>query len=375
MDETKLPYVFALNCIERLAGRRVLDILNEFQGDPEAAWKAGPEWTIRNEKMNSYGLSEIKKVYEKIDPDKLYRQYLDAGCKVTVYGDEDYPQMLSQIYDPPLLLFYYGELPEPDEICITVIGTRKCTNYGKQVAEIFARDLAEQGIVIVGGMARGIDSAGHRGALNGGGKTVAVLGSGLDVIYPPENDKLYAQICANGAVVSEFPLGTGPLARNFPRRNRIMSGFSQGILVVEAGEKSGTSLTVDYALQQGRDVFAVPGPVTASSSKGTNRLLKQGAKFALCAEDIRSEYCSEPPKVVYRKKTKEQDAEAGITGPEQKLMELLQTPMRLDEIQAEEGIDMDVSQLSVTLTLMEIRGLVRQLPGNYYQTVVKTIRA
>ena len=371
----QFPYLLAFQRIDRLTGRKIREILAAWHGDAAAAWQAGPNWPELGNHFSPKGLAEIAKVYHATDPVKLYEEYLASGCSVTMLGEEDYPSLLAKIYDPPLMLFYYGKLPEPKDICIAMIGSRNYTYYGKQVAEIFSRDLAAQGMVVVSGMARGIDSFCHKGALAAGGRTIAVLGSGLDVIYPRENAGLYREIIASGAVVSEFPLGTEALPRHFPQRNRIISGLSQGLLVVEAGEKSGTMLTVDYALEQGRDVFAVPGPIISPTSKGTNRLLKQGAKIALSPEDVWSEYFTEPLRPVKIQKQQGAQPSPQVSDTEKLLLKRLMTPMRPDDILAQQEITLSAQELSALLTMLEIRGLVKQLPGNYYQTVVKTIYA
>ena len=192
------------------------------------------------------------------------------------------------IYDRPAFLYVRGNLNK-DDINIAVVGSRQASTYGKYTTEKISRELALKGLTIVSGMARGLDSAAHRGALTAHGRTVAVLGSGLDVIYPPENKKLFADIIQNGAVISEFPLGTPPRSTNFPARNRIISGMSYGVVIVEAGEKSGSLITARLALEQGREVFAVPGSIDTAGSRGTNKLIKQGAKLIENVDDILEE--------------------------------------------------------------------------------------
>jgi DNA processing protein len=220
--------------------------------------------------------------------DNILRQVetLDkSGITVITYLDDFYPAKLAEIYDSPALLYVQGNLL-PDEINMAVVGSRAASTYGKYTTERISRELALRGITVVSGMARGIDSAAHRGALSAHGRTIAVMGSGLDVIYPPENKKLFQTISQNGAVISEYPLGTKPLAFNFPSRNRIISGMSYGVVVVEAGEKSGSLITARLAAEQGREVFAVPGSIDSANSRGVNSLIKQGAKLIENIDDI-----------------------------------------------------------------------------------------
>ena len=371
MDKQQIPFYLAFNCIYRLRSKHVVGILNSFGGDAESAWHHPEKWA---EAAGLAPAAAEDALAQKLnlDPQSLYGQFLNAGCGVTFYTDEDYPLLLDQIYDPPLVLFYRGSLPDADDLTIAIIGSRKATPYGKQVANIFARDLATQGAWIVSGMARGIDSICHKGALEAGGKTLAVLGCGIDVIYPPENSRLYADICDNGAVVSEFPLGTAALAQNFPRRNRIISGLSRGVVVVEAGANSGTMHTVNYALEQGKDIFAVPGPITSPCSKGTNKLIKESPMMvmATCADDIWKLYSDKPMRRANIRKSGGKTAGSGDE-KERAVLELLTLPMQIDEIAEKTG--MTAAQVGAELTMMEINGTVKQLPGKYYQATVKKI--
>ncbi|MDO4732148.1 MAG: DNA-processing protein DprA [Bacillota bacterium] len=388
----QIPYYLGFNSLTKLSPRKARLLLEYFQQDVEAAWHGQEQWREALGEKNEKRLQEILAQRQQADPAGLYQNFLACGCGLCILGDPDYPELLSHIYDPPVLLFYYGVLPEPEDICIAMIGSRDFTTYGRQVAGIFSRDLATQGITVVSGMARGIDSICHEGAIHAGGRTLAVLGSGLDVVYPRGNSSLYQQICQQGAVISEFPLGMPALRGNFPQRNRIISGLCQAVLVVEASEKSGTMLTVGYALDQGRDVFAVPGPVTSPNSRGTNRLIRDGARMALSAEDIYSEYGNvslwqkeEPlPKralsaAAPAKEEPPQKADArgellpGLSQTERILLRRLLTPVQLDELAMDPELADDAAHLAATLTMLEIRGLVKQLPGKYYQAVVKNI--
>jgi len=212
------------------------------------------------------------------------------NVKILTRLDEDYPKQLKNIYSPPLVLYVQGILPAEDEPAIAVVGTRRATEYGRVAAARISGELAHRGVVIVSGMARGIDAIAHMAAIRSKGKTVGVMGSGLDVIYPSEHRKLYGQIAESGAVITEFAFGTKPDKSNFPIRNRIISGLSYGTLIIEASEKSGTLITGKYALEQGRELFAVPGNITSKQSIGTNYLIKTGAKLIQRADDIMNEF-------------------------------------------------------------------------------------
>ncbi len=277
-------------------------------------------------------------------------------------GEPGYPALLEEIYDPPPVLYARGARTPQMEKCIAVIGTRHCTRYGVRTAKNLAGELAQSGCAIVSGMARGIDTAAHAGALEAGGFTIAVLGGGPDVVYPAENQKIYENILQSGCVVSEYYPGTAPSPGNFPARNRIISGLSQATIVVESREKGGSMITVRMAQEQGREVFAVPGNIDSPASKGTNRLIGEGAMPVTCAEDVLFAMGWQPD----RKKQGQKDA------PLQAMNEMEQTVFSLLE-QGELTLDamcqassLRASELSACLTLMEIRGIIKQLPGRVY---------
>ncbi len=284
----------------------------------------------------------------------------------------DFPKALLSIPDPPPYLYVKGTICKKDENAIAVVGTRVPTQYGISAAESISRELACSGITIVSGMARGIDAAAHRGALAAAnGRTIAVLGSGIDVIYPSDNKKLYEQIISNGAVVSEFPIGTAPLAENFPQRNRIISGLVKGVLVVEASEKSGSLITAGLSLDYGRDVFALPGNITSFKSKGTNKLIKQGAKLVEDARDILEELSIsgtgiavaglKPAPTVPDSLRKIQ---AGLSSEEEKIINLLDEPSFIDTIIQRTGLP--AQKISALLLDMELKGLVQQQAGKQF---------
>jgi|WetSurMetagenome_2_1015567.scaffolds.fasta_scaffold00086_13 DNA processing protein len=210
----------------------------------------------------------------------------EAGVTALTFGDREYPESLRQIDDTPILLYMKGRIIDSDKYAVGIVGSRHMSLYGKEIAMNFASELASKGITVVSGMARGIDTTAHKGALKAGGRSIAVLGCGIDTVYPPENEQLMEQMSQKGAVISEFPLGTPPIRENFPKRNRLISGLSLGVLIVEAAAGSGSLITASYALEQGKDIFAVPGGITSINSVGSNALIKKGAKLVQNVDDI-----------------------------------------------------------------------------------------
>ncbi len=247
----------------------------------EEAWQSNLEGILEKNIIE-----KIKWKKPKINPDKEYEKLTKKGIKVLTIKDKNYPKLLKEIYAPPAILYIKGKLSEP---CLSIVGSRQLSPYGYRTAPKLSFDLAKKGLTIVSGLAKGIDTLAHQAALKANGKTIAVLGSGLDNIYPRDNKKLFEEITQNGAVISEFPLGAPPKGQHFPQRNRIVSGLSLGVLVIEAGERSGSLITARQALEQNRDVFAVPGPINSLTSAGTNGLNKMGAKPVTEANDILEE--------------------------------------------------------------------------------------
>lgn len=334
-----------------------VDILNYF-GSWEEAWK-------NLDDPQKFGLSAVlsdKLVYERknLQPEKLAEELERKGIKVITRFDDAFSKELLQIPNIPCILYYCGDLSLFNSKSIAVVGSRKATLYGmKQAKEISSR-LADYGITIVSGMARGIDAAAHEGALETG-KTVAVLGSGLDVLYPRENMTLYSKIKNKGLVISEFPAGTGPYKQNFPIRNRIISGLSLGVFIVEAQAQSGTLITCDHALEQGKDVFALPGPVTSPNSIGTLRLIQNGAKLVIDAEDILDELGFEVRK---EKLFMQRSETVKLNHEEKKMMECFcWEPVHIDKLLANNDKHKAIHEILLSL---EIKGLIKQLPGKYY---------
>jgi DNA processing protein len=295
------------------------------------------------------------------------RAVQSAACQIMTQHDEEYPALLKAIEDPPPVLYVKGDLGDPMALGIAVVGSRRPSTYGKVVAEQLAKGLADCGVTVVSGLARGIDSVAHLSALEHGGRTIAILGCGLGHMYPPENHRLAERVSHQGAVVSEFPMTTKPDRLNFPLRNRTISGLSLGTVVVEAGERSGALITAQWALEQGREVLAVPGNVTAPTSRGTNRLIKMGAKLVEDVDDILDEL---PPYALVRTRervpTQKEFCRVDSTPEERRLLELLDAvePRPIDWLIEEAHFP--TSMVSSLLLKLELEEKVRQLPGKLF---------
>jgi DNA processing protein len=289
---------------------------------------------------------------------KLLQQY---KIKLMTYWDEEYPEALKRIYDPPAFIYYKGSLKIEDKLAMAIVGTRVPTQYGKIVTEQLCKELVENDITVVSGLARGIDTLAHRNVIMNKGRTLAVLGCGLDRVYPPENKKLAEEIAENGALLSEYPLGTMPDAGNFPRRNRIISGLSLGVLIIEAGMKSGALITAFQALEQNREVFAVPGPINSAKSIGTNQLIKEGAKLVQNVSDILKELAGQ----IESKTKKAEQRIANLNKIETEVYNLLsKEPVHVDRlVQCTQKSAPEI--LAILLTL-ELLGLIRQLSGKMF---------
>lgn len=302
----------------------------------------------------------------------------ELGGDILILDDGSYPALLREIDDPPPVLYVRGDWQSCfDQPCIGVIGSRKCSTYGENASEMLSRDLASRGITVVSGLARGIDTAGHRGAIRGHGKTVAVMGTGLDSIYPKENNGLVREIiAAGGCVVTQFPLGTPPIPENFPYRNRIISGLSHGVVIIEASERSGSLITARLAMEQNREVMAVPGNITSRNSFGTNYLIKTGAKLVQQWQDIVAEMPSEIAAAILPPKIDEPKAEDARRQPELVPADMSANERKVWEaLTADESIHIDVlleatglsfGDLNSALVALDIRDLIRVLPGKHY---------
>lgn len=363
-----VPHLLALHSLAGMNNERLRKIMDYYR-DPVFAWEDSDHWadipTLGQEVAQNLHLAK-----NQLDMEQLYERFLKLGAHIISMYDPGYPEGLSHIYEAPVVLYYKGTLPDKDTLSIAMVGTRHSTAYGRMVAEDLAKDLARQGVWVISGMARGIDSCCHKGALEVGGKTIAVLGSGLDVIYPKENTDLYYEITENGCVVSEFPLGCTPLPRNFPVRNRIISGLSQGIVVVEAAEKSGTLITVDYGMEQGKTIFAVPGPITSKQSKTPHRLIREGAKLVTNGEDIIEEFTYLFPAIKQTTKINgPQTTDLVLSEIEQKIVDSLTMAVHFENILVETGLS--AKELSSVLFFLEMKGYIKQLPGQYYIAEIK----
>ena len=286
------------------------------------------------------------------------------GFQVVSVLDDNYPELLRTIHNPPFVIYCAGNLELWNSFCLAIVGSRNATHYGRTTARKLGEELAAYGVVVVSGMARGIDAEAHVGALNTG-TTIAVLGSGINVVYPRENQSLYERIRMQGLIISEFPMDSPPDSKHFPMRNRLISGLSRGVIVVEARERSGALITADLALEQGLDVMAVPGPITSKNSVGTNRLIQQGAKLVMDVEDIISEYpnfnwqLASPPIMVEGMLFAEEDSE------EAEILQLIEVDgIHFDELL--QRTSLDHGTLSSLLLKLELKGIVTSTPGNYY---------
>ena len=340
-------------------------LLEKALGNMEEAWRAS-EAALAAAGLDRRTVSQIIQRRPQLDPDTAMAQMNDHGVRAVTWHDPEYPSPLKETYDPPPVLFLKGRLLPQDQRAVAVVGTRRATAYGREACATLVGDLARSGVTIVSGLALGIDGVSHRVAIEAGGRTIAVLGSGLDVIYPAEHRPLAQQVAQAGALVSEHPLGTRPMAQNFPRRNRILSGMTRGVLVVEAPEASGAMWTVHWALEESREVFAVPGSIFSPASQGVNRLLQQGAKLVLSYTDVLEELNLlglGPPQA-------HQEELPGLMpaspqGDEAALLALIgHEPIHIDEVGR--GVGLPMAAVSSSLAVMEIKGLVKQVGTMHY---------
>ncbi len=356
-------YMLWLSRVEGIGFKRANLLLEHF-GSAEAIWRAKPA-EIRDVR----GLSDklVQKLVSSRDEDTLNDWIIELEEKqIDFYSFRHtrYPGLLLEIYNPPVGIYVKGELPDENLDTVAIVGARKCSRYGAEVACRIAKDLARANIVVVSGMARGIDSMAHKGILDGGGKTIAVLGCGVDVCYPAENIALMERIIENGCIISEYPPGMPAVPKNFPFRNRIISGLSRIVVVVEAGKRSGTLITADLALESGRDVFVVPGNVTSALSEGTNALIKQGCPIVTEGNDILFELgiaYQENEKEAFRKK-----AGASLSPEEEKVYGMIEdgTPVAAETICRK--LHMNIQEIQYILSLLELSGLVRKVPQTGY---------
>ncbi|MBA4407515.1 DNA-protecting protein DprA [bacterium] len=363
----ELTFLKLLTSIEGIGPHKILSLLAQFKGF-ESITRADLDSLTRVE-----GISKIlgSKIYSSrknlpIVKNNLERELSSIhkfGGKLITFWDDAYPELLKRIYFPPVIIYMLGNFSPKDKFSMAVVGTRQPSPYGKMVTEKFSTELIENNLTVVSGLARGIDSYAHTASLNAGGRTIAVTGSGLDVVYPPENKKLYDQIKEEGVIITEFELGTKPDAQNFPRRNRIISGLSLGTLVVETKINGGAMQTAAYALDQNREVFAIPGNLNTKQSEGPNKLIQRGeAKLVTCAKDILIELELQlKPEI--GKNIPRPSVELNLF--EERLIGILDAePKQIDEIALK--LSMNTTDCLVNLLTLEFKGLVKQLPGKMF---------
>jgi len=353
----------ALHLIPGLGNLTLKKLLERF-GTPAHVLGARTAELLQVEGLRKEIARRISKKEFSAEPGRVLRSLEQWEARVMTYGDPDYPDCLRQIHDPPMVLYLRGQDIPRKMTFLAVVGSRGPTAYGLRASENLGQGLARRGVGIVSGLARGIDAAAHWGCMEGRGFTVAVLGTGIDIVYPASNRKLFDEITKKGAVISEFPPGTPPEPRNFPIRNRVISGISRGVIVVEATMNSGSLITASVALEQGREVFAVPGSIQSFKSRGCHFLIKQGAKLVENSDDVLDELGLNYP---FAPKTDTfKTPPAPVTDDwERKVYELIgDYPIHIDEI-AREG-KLESSVVSAALLRMELRGVVRQLPGKFF---------
>jgi DNA processing protein len=351
-------YWIGFNFVKGIGAVRFKALL-DFFGDPAVAWNA-PTEALMEAGLSAKIVENLNKVRTQVNLEKVYERMQAQGITCLTWDDEVYPRHLKNIDQPPPVIYVRGELLPEDDWAVAIVGTRKVTSYGRQVTEEIAGFLAQNRVTVVSGLARGVDGIAHQSALKAGGRTIAVLGSGVDRIYPPENRRLADEMNTHGALVSDYPPGTAPDGTNFPPRNRIISGLSLAVVIVEAGVTSGALITATFAAEQGRDVFAVPGTIHAPQSKGTNRLIRDGAQPLLDPQEILE--------VLNLTQVTEKQAARRVlpTDPiEMRLFSALgPEPLHVDEIRAQTNLP--IEQVSAALAMMELKGLVRQVGGMNY---------
>ncbi|SRR5579884_1001630 len=349
---TERDYWLALTRVVGIGPARFQRLVAHF-GSAERAWQANATALV-SAGLDARSAAALLALRREVDPAAEEPTLRALGVRAVTLQQEEYPAPLRTIADAPPVLFLRGELVAADEWSVAIVGTRRATSYGREVAEQLGGALARAGITVVSGLARGIDACAHRGTLAAGGRTIAVLAHGLDTVYPPEHGGLAREIAANGALLSEFPLGTRPDAPNFPRRNRILAGLAHATVVVEAGRSSGALITADYALAQGREVFAVPGSILSPASRGTNALIRDGARPLTAVQDLLEDlHLSLAAEQQAMRETLPADpTEAAL------LTCLGADPLHVDEVCRAVGLPAEV--VNSTLVLMELKGLVRQ---------------
>lgn len=369
--EDSLRDWIALTFVTGVGSRTAATLIDKFGS-------AGSIFVASSHALESAGLKRdtiegIKGTETREKATREIEELARLGGEALRLTDERYPKLLRETYDPPIVIYALGNVTAAlSQPAIAIVGSRRCSTYGRNVAEKLSRDLAERGITVVSGLARGIDSAAHRGALEGRGLTVGVMGTGLDAVYPKENRKLAERIVEKGALITEFPLTTPPLSQNFPFRNRVISGLSLGVMVVEGAERSGSLITARLAYEQGRDVFAVPGNITSAKSFGPNYLIKDGAKLVQTWRDVVEELPAEMKTTILSAERGESSVkqisidEAALSESERKLLKILSVddPVHIDQLIMKAGLS--VGDLMGALLQLEMTDRIRQLPGKSF---------
>lgn len=356
---TDIRYYLGFNLIPQIGPIKVRRLLDHF-GDLATAWTAGAH-ELSEAGLDKRALENFLNARHALDLDSELEKIVHSGIRAMCWDDSDYPRRLREIPNPPTILYVKGAIRPEDEWCIAIVGTRRASSYGKEVTRQIVTDLVRNKMTIASGLARGVDAEAHRTALDAKGRTIAVQGCGLDTIYPPEHKKLAEEIIANGALVSEYPLGTKPEAGNFPPRNRIISGLSLGALLVEGDENTGARITLEYALEQDRETFAIPGSVFRKESGAAHKYIQRGeAKLVTSARDILEELnlgMVEQQQLV-QAAMPDNETESAL------LKHLSTDPLHIDELGRESGLP--IATVSSTLALMELKGLVRQVGAMNY---------
>ncbi len=353
-----IPYWIGFNKVSGIGPARLRKLLDYF-GNIKAAWYAAPG-ELAAMGLDKRSITNLVQTRADLDLEAELKRLETLAITVLTWDDEDYPPLLRNISDPPFILYVRGEIVPRDQWALAVVGTRSASVYGKEVTRMLVGGLAASGVTIISGMALGIDAQAHCSALEAGGRTIAVLGSGVDVLYPSQNRKLAESIIETGAVISEFALGSQPEAKNFPRRNRIISGLSLGVLMVEGSERSGARITIDCALEQGREALAIPGNIFNRGSKGPNKLIQRGAKLVTSMGDILEEL--NLMMVEQHTEAKEVIPDTPIEASILKYMSA--EPIHIDELG--HHTNLSSAELASTLTMMELKGQVRQVGGMNY---------
>ena len=346
------------NLVKGIGPVRLRRLLTFF-GSAEAAWGASPQ-ALREAALGPDLTQRLIGLRASVDLDALWEQFTRQGIRVLTWLDDEYPSHLKEIDYPPPVLYLRGGLVETDDWAVAVVGTRRMSSYGRRVTEELVGTLSRHQITIISGLARGVDSTAHMEALRAGGRTLAILGTGVDRVYPPENRRLAAAIEEQGALISDYPPGTRPEAANFPPRNRIIAGLSSAVIIIEAGRRSGALITASFAAEQGRDVFSVPGSIYAPESRGTNYLIQQGASPLLSPVDV-----MESLEITLQMEKEAAQKTLPADPVERQLLAVLSDdPLHVDQIQAQAGLSAE--KVIATLALMELKGFVCKQSGMRY---------